>query len=272
MKVGCIPICFLGELSEEKRPVESRVQMAAKVGLDGVEVYKPFVRPPTEARLRELVRLIERAGLEVSMFTNYANFVSGNIKREIASVKRDVDWAVVCGAQAVLLTAGGPLGPLSAEEGARRAAEGLRSCLDYAERRGVQLALEDHPPFGSRIEEFLDILKLVGDPRLKVNLDTSNPLPVGDDPVRLTRAVADRVVHVHVSDLSSGMEHVPSGEGIVDLPAIFAIFKGHGYDGWLSSETGGPPVLESIVRSTANIRRLWREAAASSQRGRGEHK
>lgn len=261
MKVGCIPICFLGELSEGKRPVEGWIEMATRVGLDGIEVYKPFIRPPTEVRLKELVRLIGQAGLQVSMFTSYANFVAGKMDKEIESVKRDVDWAVVCGTDAVRLTAGGPLGSLSAEQGARRTAEGLRSCLDYAERRGVQLALEDHPPFGSHITEFLHVLKLVDDPRLKVNLDTSNPVPVGDDPVRLTRAVADRVVHVHVSDVTSDMKHVPSGEGIVDLRAIFTILKGRGYDGWLSSEAGGPPIEESIVQSAANIHRLWREAA-----------
>jgi sugar phosphate isomerase/epimerase len=260
MKVGCIPICFLGELSEGKRPVEGWIAMAARVGLDGIEVYKPFVRPMTEARLTELVGLIRQAGLEVSMFTSYANFVAGEREKEVESVKRDVDWAVICGAQAVRLTAGGPLGSLSAEEGAQRTAEGLRACLDYAEQRGVSLALEDHAPFGDRLADFLRILELVDDSRLKVNLDTSNPLRVGDDPVALTRAVSDRVVHLHVSDVSPQMAHLPSGEGIVDLHAIFTLLKQRGYDGWLSSEAGGPPTEESIARSSANIRRLWREA------------
>jgi len=260
MKVGCIPICFLGELSEGKRPVEGWIKMAARVGLDGIEVYRPFVRPSTEARLNELVRLIGQAGLEISMFTSYANFVSGAMKKEIASVKRDVDWAVICGTQAVRLTAGGPLGTLSAEEGARRAARGLRSCLDYAEQRGVHLALEDHPPFGDRVTDFLRILELVDDPRLKVNLDTSNCFVVGDSPVQLTRAVSDRVVHLHVSDVSSDMAHVPSGEGVVDLRGVFSVLKQRGYDGWLSSEAGGLPTEQSIARSTHNIRKLWREA------------
>lgn len=260
MKVGCIPICFLGELSEGKRPVEGWIKMASRVGLDGIEVYKPFVRPATEARLKELVRLTGQAGLEVSMFTSYANFVAGGMKKEIASVRRDVDWAVICGTRAVRLTAGGPLGPLSAEEGARRAARGLRSCLDYAEEHGVDLALEDHPPFGDRIADFLRILELVDDPRLKVNLDTSNCLRVSDDPVQLTRAVWECVVHLHVSDVSSDMAHVPSGEGVVDLGGVFTVLKQRGYDGWLSSEAGGPPTEESIARSAHNIRRLWREA------------
>lgn len=260
MKVGCIPICFLGELSEGRRPVEGWIEMAARVGLDGIEVYKPFIRPATEDRLRQVVELVRHAGLEVSMFTSYANFVAGEMAKEIESVKRDVDWAVLCGTQTVRLTAGGPAGPLSAEEAARCAAEGLRACLDYAEQCGVSLALEDHAPFGDRIADFLRILELVDDPRLRVNLDTSNPLRVSDDPVALTKAVAGRVVHLHVSDVSPQMEHLPSGEGIVDLLSIFALLKRAGYEGWLSSEAGGPPTEESIVRSAENIRRLWQEA------------
>ena len=266
MKIGCIPICFLGELSDGRRPVEEWIDMAARVGLDGIEVYKPFVRPMTLTRLKEIVRSIEEAGMEVSMFTSYANFVSGKMDAEIESVKRDVDWAVVCGAGAVRVTAGGPLGGLSVEEAARRAARGLRSCLDYAEGHGVDLTLEDHPPFGNRIAEFLRILELVDDIRLKVNLDTSNPLPVGDDPVSLAEAVAERVVHVHVSDRSPDMGHVPSGEGIVDLPSIFEILKGQSYDGWLSSEAGGPPTEDSVARSAANIRILWRGSGGSTMK------
>jgi len=260
MKVGCIPICFLNELSEGLRSVEGWIEMAARVDLDGIEVYKPFVRPLTRSRLKEITRLINQAGLEASMFTSYANFVTGKMEVEIESIKQDVDMAVVCGAEALRVTAGGPLGSLSVEQAASRAAEGLLSCLDYAEGCGVHLALEDHPPFGSRIAEFLRILELVDDQRLKVNLDTSNPVPFGDDPVSLTEEVAGRVVHVHVSDVSSDMSHVPSGEGIVDLGAIFRILRRHGYDGWLSSEAGGPPVEDSISRSAENIRRLWLES------------
>lgn len=260
MKVGCIPISMLGELSDGSRPVEGWIEMAARVGLDGIEVYKPFIRPATEDRLREVVRLIRQANLEVSIFTSYANFVAGDMEEQVVSVKRDVDWAVVCGTQAVRLTAGGPPGNMSAEQACRRTAAGLRVCLDYAEQHGVYLTLEDHAPFGDRIADFLRILELVDDPRLKVNLDTSNTLRVGDDPVALTEAVVDRVVHLHVSDVSPEMAHVPSGEGVVDLLRIFTILKRSGYDGWLSSEAGGPPNEESIALSAENIHRLWQEA------------
>ena len=89
-------------------------------------------------------------------------------------------------------------------EGANREAvvqsclDGLKGCLDYAEEKQVVLALEEHPFIGWNAEEFVRILDMVDDERLKVNLDTSNVSP--NTIVDLAGRVADRVVHLHVQD------------------------------------------------------------------------
>ena len=114
---------------------------------------------------------------------------------------------------------------------------------------------------GLKIDDFLDILRRVNQPELKVNLDTSNTLMAGDDPVRLTREVRDHVVHVHASDRLSNAEHCTLGQGIVPFPEIFNILKGAGYDGWISMEVGGTKGEDGIRQSRDYVQKTWEAAS-----------
>lgn len=101
------------------------------------------------------------------------------------------------------------------------------------------------------------ILELVDDERLKVNLDTSNPMEAGDDPVELAKLVKTRVVHVHLSDRSANLQHQVAGEGVVDFVSILHILREAGYDGWLSLEAGGRKGQDVIHQSLNFIREVW---------------
>ena len=73
MKVSCIPICFFGRMLNEKSlSLEDWTRIAADVGLDGIEMYRPFLQSlDDEAYLWRVSRAVHEAGLEVSMFTSY---------------------------------------------------------------------------------------------------------------------------------------------------------------------------------------------------------
>ncbi len=74
--------------------------------------------------------------------------------------------------------------------------------------------------------------------------------------------MADRVVHVHVSDRYAHCGHAVTGDGAVDFPTIFRLLHEAGFDGWLSLEAGGPSERESVVRGLEFIKGAW--AAATS--------
>ena len=101
------------------------------------------------------------------------------------------------------------------------------------------------------------ILELVDDDRLKVNLDTSNPMVSGDSSVELTELVKDRVVHVHASDRGRDLEHTVEGEGLVDFPSIFASLKKAGFDGWISLESGSDKGRKGIRQGMEYVKRVW---------------
>ncbi len=263
MKVSCIPICFFEQLIETRRmALGDWIRMAADIGLDGIEVYRPYLKNETPNYIEALADEIHKAGLEVSMFTSYGELATPSKEERLAqleSLRKDVNTATLLRTNIVRVTAGTWPKNCGREESLSNVAECLRRSLDYAEEKGVMLAIEDHPQIGTSTEDFTRILSLVNDNRLKVNLDTSNPMESGESAVRLAEIVKERVVHVHASDRNQQLEHQVVGEGCVPFAEIFRILKTAGFDGWISLEAGGSKGQEGITSGMKYVRTVWRK-------------
>jgi len=269
MKMSCIPVCFFGAILREKTMSrEDWVRLAVEVGLDGTEIYETFVSGLDASAKQAYVDFIHDAGLEVSMFSLENNFANpAEWGPPTQQIRDAVDSAVLFRTSIVRVCAGMPhsreegeyIRNTPREEVVKNCADGLRGCLDYAGEKQVMLALEDHPVVGWDVEEFMKILELVDDERLKVNLDTSNVHP--DTVVDLARRSADRVVHLHVKDRLDNNHSIVMGtdEGEVDFTGIFRCLKDVGFDGWMSLETlgGGKKELQLAIE---NIRNAWNDA------------
>ena len=267
MRTSCIPICLFDRMLRTRDlPVEDWIAMAVDIGFDGIEMYKPYLAElEDDDYVRRVGEVTREAGLAISMFTSYADFSSPDEaaqRQQIESVRRDVEVAKILQTDIIRMTCGS--WPEGAQRGGtlRAVAAGVRAAVDVAAEQGVTIALEDHPEIGTKIEDFVEILELADDDRLKVNLDTSNPMVSGQSAVDLAPQVASRVVHVHVSDRDAQLAHAVAGEGAVDFPAIFRILHEAGFDGWLSLEAGGAPQRESIVRSLEYMRAAWAQVVA----------
>ena len=140
----------------------------------------------------------------------------------------------------------------------------------------MTLALENHGRFAGRSDQVRAIIEGVGSPALRVNLDTGNFVPAGQDPVAAARDLADLVALVHLKDirLASADEagHVFAGAdgrmltgaiigaGEVDLRGVRAVMDDAGYAGWWSLEFEGAeePLQIGVPRSLAAARALLR--------------
>jgi len=265
MKVSCIPLCFHRQLrGDRSMSVGQWARIAAEIGLDGIELYRPYVEPWDREHLLTARRDIESSGVEISMLTSYCDFgVLGDEHRrqQVEHIKGEVDAAGLLGTDIVRMAAGWEHEGVATADAVANAACGLRAGLDYAEDRQVHLAPEDHPHLGLHIPDLLEILRLVDDERLKVNLDTWNPSYVGEDCVDLVPHVASRVVHVHCADSRPGLEDkLPLGEGTVRFPEIFRELKRAAFDGWLSMEIGGAVGVETIAAGMDFVKRAWADA------------
>jgi len=267
MKMSCIPVCFARAILREKTMSrEEWLEMAVAVGLDGTEIFDSFVGGMDAAEIGGFTDAVQEAGLQISMYSIENNFANPAEREQVTQqVKNAVDAAVLLKTDIVRVTAGQHhsteelefIRNANREDVVRSCVDGLRGCLDYAEGKQVTLALEDHPIVGWDLEEFMKILELLDDERLKVNLDTSNVHP--DTVVELAGRVADRVVHLHVKDRLKNDHGIVIGTGEVDFEGIFKHLKNAGFDGWLSLETlrGGKEELQTAIK---NIRSAWDNA------------
>ena len=102
------------------------------------------------------------------------------------------------------------------------ASRACRRSLDYAERRGVVLCMENHykdgtwqyPEFAQPEDIFLEILERIDSPRFGVQYDPSNAIVGGYDPVAFLEKVKHRVVTMHASD-----RYLAPGATLEDLRA-----------------------------------------------------
>ncbi len=264
MKTSIIPLCYGKEFGEGTMSQEDWIKEAVELGLDGFEIYEPFLSSLDSSSKASLADAVHNAGLEVSKYASgcYAHPESSLCnpewrERAIAYIKQSVDEAIIFRTDTVRVVSGIGHKGLEHEVILQSVADGLKACLDYAEEKQVMLAFEDHFAVGSKIDDFMKILELVDDERLKVNLDTANA--TNGTAADLAKLVADRVVNTHLSDRKGNDHRIVAGKGDIDFEGVLRELKKAGYDGWLSVETyaGGK---ENLQFSIEHVRNAWNNA------------
>lgn len=233
------------------------VDYAAAVGARGVELLSIFWKD-RDAELPLVRAALARHGLAVAAYDTSNDFsVPDPAARavQVNKVKGDIDVALALGANTLRVFAGDVRPDTTFDTCLDWIVGGLAEVAAYAAERGVILALENHGKLAGRSEQVLEILRRVGSPALKVNIDTANFLLVDEDPNAAIRRVAAKTGHVHFKDFApappdwtgftysalSGTRFVGvvAGTGKVDLTRAVADLRAAGYTGWLSIEYEG---------------------------------
>lgn len=157
---------------------------------------------------------------------------------DIATLEREIPAAAALGARVLRVMLSTTL------EGARATIPGgweahlremiarLRSLRPLAEQHNIRLAPENHQDATSA--DLLRICEEVGGAHIGVTLDAVNPLAVGEDPLLFAARLGPRIVNVHLKDYhihltESGYRLVrcPLGQGVLDVPGLFALLDAH---------------------------------------------
>jgi sugar phosphate isomerase/epimerase len=176
---------------------------------------------------------------------------------------------------------------LSPAEQRRIAVEGLREAARTAAEVGTRLSIEpirEYPDkdytFVRTIPDTLELIAEIGDPSVGIQYDVYHLFDT-DDVVALTERHAESVAGVHVNDYRRGGPRVSSdrvlpGDGVIDLPALFAALEAGGFSGWYDLEIFSEPELpdslwtapaeEVLRRGRAGFLRAWEQAEASLAR------
>ncbi|HNM96966.1 MAG TPA: TIM barrel protein, partial [Marmoricola sp.] len=119
---------------------------------------------------------------------------------------------------------------------------------DHAAQRGVVASL--HPHIGTMIESGPETERVLAGSQIGLCIDTGHLAVAGADPVAITQANPERVVHVHLKDVNPELAakvqageitfgravnagvFCPLGEGSVDVAAMVRTLESCGYQGW----------------------------------------
>jgi sugar phosphate isomerase/epimerase len=268
-KIAAFPKAFMNELCVTgEMTLRQWIELAAALGVDGLEFYSGFLGMKDPADWPEARRAAEDCGLSIPMFCCSPDFTHPDPafrRREIDAEKHWIDATAALGGRYCRVLSGQYRPELSREAGLGYAAECIQACLEYAGPQGVTLTIENHykdnywkfPEFAQKMDLFCELVGRIDSPYFGVNYDPSNAFLAGDDPIELLERVKGRVVTMHASDryLAEGtladlkqadgaegyarqLKHGVIGEGLNDYDKIFGILKGVGFDGWVSIEDG----------------------------------
>lgn len=197
MKIGVITDCF-------KKSHEEGIKIAAKLGLDGVQIYATTgaFSPDTlsEEKKSEYKKLLKDNGLVVSALCGdmggYGFEIEADNALRVEKTKKIIDLAVEFGSNVVTTHIG--VIPLDKSNPRYKVMlDALTEIGLYAKSKGVTMAIETGPEKAATLLAFLkDTKGGVG-----VNLDPANfTMVTGQDAVEAVKMLKDYIVHTHAKD------------------------------------------------------------------------
>ncbi len=278
-RISVFPKFAFDRLVAREMSFEQWIRDAARLGGEGIEHYDRFFPSLEPAEVDRIRRLIDETGQVTSMICFSPDFThpdAAERARQVERQKAAIDLTVRLGAKHCRTLSGQRFPGLSRADGIARTLDSIRRSLEYAERRGVTLCMENHykdgtwryPEFAQPEDIYLEIIGQIDSPNFGVQYDPSNAFVGGFDPVRFLEKVRHRVVTMHASDrylapgatledlklgdgttgYASALKHGETGKGLNDYDAIFRILADTGFNGWISVEAGMEG-LDEIARS-----------------------
>ena len=289
-KLAAFPKAFMRPLCKDgTMTLREWVDLAAPLGLDGLEYYSGMLELADPARWAEARRTVEERGLVIPMLCCSPDFSHPDAEFRRHEIEKEKNWirmAAALGAGFCRVLSGQRRPELTRERGVELVAQSIEACLPEAERCGVTLIIENHykddfwsyPEFAQKMDVFCELVERVQHPRFGVNYDPSNAFLAGDDPLELLQRVKHRVVTMHASDryLAEGtiedlrrdetgaegyakrLRHGEIGKGLNDYDAIFGTLRAVGFDGWVSVEDGVDG-MDQLRASVAFVRTKLRQ-------------
>jgi Sugar phosphate isomerases/epimerases len=193
--ISVFPKCYFDELTDGRMSFERWIRDAAALGGEGVEHYDGFFRSLAPSDVDPIARALEETGQITSMICFSPDFTHPDAqerRRQVERQKAAIDLTVRLGARHCRTLSGQRYPGLARADGIERTLDGIRQSLEYAERRGVVLCMENHykdgtwryPEFAQPEDIFLEIIDQIDSPFFGVQYDPSNAIVGGYDPVR----------------------------------------------------------------------------------------
>lgn len=236
-----------------KRTNPAALEMAAKIGLDGVQVDfgsgdqdLPLFDPEIQKRYLAATKAGNTAIASLAMGT-LNNVAYKSDPRAERWVDRAIDVAEAMNQKIILLAFFGNGDLKNDVEGTSATVARLKNIAPKAERAGVTLAIESW----LNAAEHLDIIDRVGSPAVKVYYDVGNSHKMGYDIYQEIRTLGQQICQFHAKDYDDLY-----GKGSIDFPRVREAMDAVGYRGWFVMEGVKMPLgIEASCRYDADYLR-----------------
>ena len=233
--------------------LDDALGLLADLGYDGValtldHMHLDPLAPDLAARTAAVGRRLSALGLAVVIETGARYVLDPRRKHRPTLLDEDsgprrhllrqaVRVGADLGAEAVSFWSGVRPSTLDPALAWSRLVAGCAEVAGFAAGRGVRLAFEPEP--GMLVESVADWERLAAEvPGLDLTLDIGHCRclePVSE--AECVRRSGDRLANVQLDDMRRGVhEHLPFGDGEVDLPAVLGALRDTGYAGLASVE------------------------------------
>jgi len=263
MKLGIINSAF----QQAGVDTATGLRHISRIGFDCVDIFTEAVGIP-QKEVKLVARTCDKLGLPVISLpvvsVGLVDFNQPVREFHIQRTKQFIDLAKTWGAKNVLLVLGEYIWQREVIPPAAQWQWGVETCRrlgDYADRRGVDIALELEPFRLSLLNSVDAMVRFVdecGHPRVRANIDVSHLVLSDTSPADL-RKLKGRAIHVHISDCD-GKVHgdLPPGRGVVKFAPYLQAIKELGINGVASIELEFSPDPKRIVEW---VEEAYRETA-----------
>lgn len=254
-------------------PIETVIEKAAALGVEGVDILHRQMESEDSAYLRKLKRHAFVNGIHLICLSIHQGFVSpdaGEREKNIDHTIHCIRLAGALGIPSIRLNSGRwgtvpsfdrlmqlrgvepPLEGYGDDDAFGWCIDSIEKCLPAAEAAGVLLALENHWGLSSTPEGLLRIAQAIDSPWLGILMDTGNFL---EDPYDKLKMIAPRTVFVQAKTYYGGGEWYTLD---LDYKRIARILAEAGYRGYVSIEFEGKEDPDTgVPKSVAMLREAF---------------
>lgn len=263
LKLSLAAYSYRDFLTRKENPMhlDDFIRLCADFNLDGTELTSYyFPKDFGEDYLIHLKQLTFRLGLDISgtaIANDFCLPAGPEREKTLAHTRQWIDYAALMGAPVIRIFAGHVPKGDSEESAIARCAAGINEALEYAAKKGVCLALENHGGITATPDQMLRIIAGVKEsPWFGVNLDGGNFH--GADPYSDLARIAPYAINAQIkTDVTPAGGKTES----TDLERVVRILADAGYRGYIVLEYEGKEDPQSAVpRHLETLRKIIRKS------------
>lgn len=233
-----------------KVPIDNIIQHIAGLGYDAIEIavlpnWSTELNKLDSSERRHIAQLLRDHHLPLTAVGSYLSMIepddekfASNLDYVQRAINLAVEWAQDGKPPIVITGFGGRRGELDANRA--RLVERLQTLGEYAQARGVTIALEAHIDAAVETpDQTVAILQDVNSPAIRANFDISHFNVLG---IPIEESIAKMISyspHTHVKDergIHPNYEYLIPGEGEFDYVRYLKAMQAAGYEGAISVE------------------------------------